>query len=95
MSISALECVFLSAPRHAASDALPELSTSNIDSIIASETKIKTIQRQRFIFLEVYRVQLGQVHDQRIQQVSNDYAYKFPFKYLDVGNRYPTCLDTS
>ena len=43
-------------------------------------------QRQRFIFLEVYRVQLGQVHDQHIHQVSNGYAYKFPFIYLAVGN---------
>ena len=56
-------------------------------SNITSETKTKTRQRQRFIFLEVYRVQLGQVHDQHIQQVSNDYAYKFPFNYLDVGNQ--------
>ena len=58
-------------------------STANI----ASETKTNIGQRQRFIFLEVYRVQLGQVHDQHIQQVSNDYAYKFPFNYLDVGNQ--------
>ena len=60
-----------------------------MDSIIASERKTKTIPRQRFIFLEVYRVQLGQVHDQHIHQVSNGYAYKFPFIYLVVGNHIP------
>ena len=94
MSISAFGFVIISAMRRVPRRRLmrlPELSTSNMHSIIASERKTKTIQRQRFIFLEVYRVQLGQVHDQRIQQVSNDYAYKFPFKYLDVGNRYSTC----
>ena len=87
MSISALGCVILSAQwrRHLMRYQNCQLQTWTAN--IASETKTKTIQRQRFIFLEVYRVQLGQVHDQHIQQVSNDYAYKFPFNYLDVGNQ--------
>ena len=59
---------------------------------IASETKTKTRQRQRFIFLEVYRVQLGQVHDQHIQQVSNDYAYKFHFNYLVLATDIPRVM---
>ena len=79
MSISALGCVIISAMRRRRLMRLPELSTSNIDSKLASETKTNTIQRKRFIFQEVYRVQLGQVHGQHVQQVSNDYTYKFPF----------------
>ena len=65
------------------------LQTSGSNIASKTKTKTKTRQRQRFIFLEVYRVQLGQVHDQHIHQLSNGYAYKFPFIYLDVGNHIP------
>ena len=80
MLISALGCDILCAPQPRRLICLPELSTSYMNSIIASERMKNTIQSQRFIFQEVYRVPLGQGHGQHVQQVSNDYKYKFPFK---------------
>ena len=80
MSISALVCMSPSAARRRRLICLPELSTSYMNSIIGSERMKNTIQSQTFIFQEVYRVPLGQGHDQRIQQVSYDYTYKFPSK---------------
>ena len=92
MSISDLECVILSAPRRRRLMRCQNCHLQTWTVNIASETKTKTIQRQRFIFLEVYRVQLGQVHDQHIQQVSNDYAYKFYFNYLVLATDIPRVM---
>ena len=80
MLISVLGCDIVCAPQLRRLRRLLGLSTSYMNNIIASERMKNTIQRQMFIFQEVYRVQLGQGHGQHVQQVSNDYTYKFPFK---------------
>ena len=86
MLISALGYMMLSAQRRGRLVRCHNCHLPTSGANIASKTKTKTRQRQRFIFLEVYRVQLGQVHDQHIHQLSNGYAYKFPFIYLAVGD---------
>ena len=44
---------------------------------------------KEFLNIHINLTQLGQEHDQHIHQVSNGYAYKFPFIYLVVGNHIP------
>ena len=68
--------------------ALPELRQSNTYSKYCFRDKNK-YRTKTIIFLEVYRLQLGQIHDQHIHQLSNRYMHKFPSIYLFVNSYLP------
>merc|ERR1711989_194991 len=64
---------------------LPELRQSNTYSKYCFRDKNK-YRTKTIIFLEVYRLELGQIHDQHIHQLSNTYMYKFHSIYLFVNS---------
>ena len=86
-SISNYYCWQPRAPRRLPRS-LPELRQSNTYSKYCFRDKNK-YRTKTIIFLEVYRLQLGQIHDQHIHQLSNRYMYKFHSIYLFVNSYLP------
>ena len=83
-SLSNNYCWQLRAPRRPPKT-LPELRQSNTYSKYYFRDKNK-YRTKTIIFLEVYRLQLGQIHDQHLHQLSNRYMYKFHSIYLFVNS---------